>query len=111
MAERPGYMIVDIDLSTVFENKPLDGSSNYAATEIQAVYLTPRDASHAMIPPGSMFSVAFGDNPRLMLTESTTGYDFECGMLGGIKIFNEVALAGSVVRLLVVFSGPTAAGA
>lgn len=109
MSEKVAYIVVEVALDTAFRKKPIEGSTTYANTPIEAVYLQPRDASHALCPVGSIFNVHFGDGPAIMLTETAPGYDFECGMDGGIYVSNSVALPGSVIALLIVFSGPRSA--
>ena len=99
------FALVDIDLSSTFGKKPVDGSTTYAETTISAVYLNPRDAGGALIPVGALFGVHFGDSPRAVLNEKVPGYEFECGHDDGLYISSDVALPGQFVQLMIVFGG------
>jgi hypothetical protein len=111
MQKNAAYTYVDIDLSTVFTKRPVEGKTTYKDVDIGGVYLEPRDASLSLLPAGAFFQVHFGDNLPLTLSAAVPGYDFECGHAGGIYISNNVALPGQSVRLLIVFSGAERANA
>lgn len=92
----------DVDLS-VETTTTINGAQG---NSILGVYPIPAGAGLPRIPVGSDIELIFGTADPYRLDQATFGFDFEpCGHDAGIRVKNNVALPGTILRLWVVFGG------